>query len=108
MNRRLIVLHGKLYGQERAAPQLSPDRKDRRRIRVANIPLGPLRIILRGRFDQIVTLINYPVFGFAALRTPASVRYAAIDRPIERGPVSASLSAGNDYNRIYYPISLIT
>src|SRR5262245_43330862 len=40
-------------------------------------------------------MINHAVFGLAAFRTPTSVRYAAPDRPIERGPVGASLSAGD-------------
>src|SRR5215510_15008519 len=40
-------------------------------------------------------MINHAVFGLAAFRTPTSVRYAASDRPIERGPVGASLSAGD-------------
>src|SRR5262245_27258419 len=40
-------------------------------------------------------MINHAVFGLAAFRTPTSVRHAAPDRPIERGPVSASLSAGD-------------
>ena len=87
-NHGLVVLPGKLNGQERAASQLSPDREDRRPVRVANIPFGSLRIILRRRFDQIVAMINRPVFRLAALRTPASVWYAAPDIPIERGPVS--------------------
>src|SRR5215510_16327100 len=95
MNHRLVVPAGKFNGQERAASQLSPDREDNRPIRVANIPFGSLRIILGRRFGQIVSRINHAVFGLAAFRTPASVRYAAPDRPIERGPVSASLSAGD-------------
>src|SRR5215510_9592573 len=95
MNHRFVVLARNLNGQERAASQLSPDREDNRPIRVANIPFGSLRIILGRRFGQIVSRINHAVFGLAAFRTPASVLYAAPDRPIERGPVSARLSAGD-------------
>src|SRR5262249_51820336 len=98
MNYRLGVLARNLNGQERAASQFSPDREDSRPIRVANIPFGSLRIILGRRFGQIVTRINHVVFGLAAFRTPTSVRYAAPDRPIERGPVNAGLSAGDYFH----------
>src|SRR5262245_29276598 len=91
VNQGFVVPARESGGQERAAPQFSPDREDSRPIRVANIPFGSLRIILGRRFGQTVAMINHAVLGFAAFRTPASVRYAAPDRPIERGPVSARL-----------------
>src|SRR5262249_4869574 len=105
MNYGLVVLRGHLNGQERAASQLLLDREDRRPVRVSNIPLGPLRIVIRRRFDQSVTLINCSVFGFAALRTPASVRDPTFDRPIERGSISARLSAGDDLAQHHKPLS---
>src|SRR5262245_48804121 len=99
MNHGLVVLSGKLNGQQRAAAQLSSDREDHRCLRVTNIPFGSLRIIIRRRFDQMVTLINHAVFGYAAFRTPAAVLYPALDCPIERSSVSACLPAGDDLHR---------
>ena len=95
VNHGFVVPAREFDGQDRAAPQFSPDREDSRPIRVANIPFGSLRIILGRRFGQIVAMINHAVLGLAAFRTPASVRYAAHDRPVERGPVSARLSTGD-------------
>src|SRR5215510_410992 len=96
MNYWLVILFSQLDGQERAASQFPQNGEDRRRIRVTNIPLGPLRIIIRRCFNQIVKMINCSVFGLAAFRTPASLRYPALDRPIEGGSISARLSTGND------------
>ena len=90
---------GDLKRQPGAADGLARDAEDDRRIAVANVPLGSLRIPACGRFPKLVSCCDRAVFGEPSTRTPALVGNAMFDREIQRRAIGTRLSARNNCDR---------
>src|SRR6266849_3953398 len=73
------------------------DGKDHGAVAVADVPLRALIVTAARRFRQLVTGLDWAIFGQAALWAPAAVRDVALNREIERRPVRAGLAARNDF-----------
>ncbi len=71
---------------------------DKGAIGIANVPLGPFRVVGIGRFFQGITIIDRSILGAAALGTPATGGNRLVERGIKRGAVDAGLSARNQAN----------
>ena len=56
----------------------------------------PLRVVRGGRLLQEIVRADWSIFSLPALRTPTAVWNVVLNRKIESGPVSASLTARDD------------
>ncbi len=80
----------------RSALEPRLQRYDQRAVAVTDVPPCTLPVLRARRFGQHVAVRNRAILGAAAGRTPATVRHAVRDRPIERCAVGTGLPTGYD------------
>lgn len=80
----------------RSALELRPQGYDQRPVAVTDVPPCTLPVLRARRFGQHVAGGNRAILGAAAGWTPATVRDAVRDRPIERCAVGTGLPARYD------------
>jgi len=81
-----------------AASERRRDGENYTAIAVADIPFRALDVIAARRHLQFVARVDGAVFGRPALWAPAAVGDAMLDGEVQRGPVSAGLTARHDLN----------
>ena len=81
----------------RAASQNRGEEKDHGPVAVPHVPFSALDVTLAGYLLQLIAAIKGAILGQPALRAPAAVRDAMLNREIKRGPVGVGLAAGNDF-----------
>lgn len=80
----------------RSALELRLQGYDQRPVAVTDVPRCALPVVRARRFGQHVVAGNRAILGAAAGWTPATVRHAVRDRPIERCAVGTGLPARYD------------
>src|SRR5262249_44703984 len=93
--KRFLLLLRQLHRQGGAAVGLAL-RQDQRPIRIADVPLGALRVAVPGRFSQGVVLWNGTVLRPPSPRTPAPAVDPQLQRHVERGTIDTRLPARDD------------
>jgi len=90
------MLHGQPASELRTLCKLSSG-NEKRSIRVHHILLGSILIALGRHFPEIVPSANDTVFRSATLRYPATVGDPQFQCGIERSPVNACLTPGDNF-----------
>jgi len=95
MKAGFIVGSGQLHSSQRAAGELRSEVDDEGGIGTFDVPFRPLEVIELGGFAQVIAGVDLAVLRQASARTPAAVRDAIGDGPVESGAVGTGLAAGN-------------
>jgi tRNA(adenine34) deaminase len=82
--------------RERRSPTGLAPRQHEGTVGVSHVPLGPLRVLVGWGLAEGIALVDHPVLGLPAPRTPAAAGQAERERGVECRPVHAGLSARDD------------
>jgi len=88
----------KFQRERRAADHLCVDREEHGGVAIADVPLGPLRILARRSFLEPILRRDGTVFSKPAPRAPTPVRDRVFDGEVERRPIGARLPSRDDRN----------